>query len=64
MPKMKSHKGARKRFKLTGTGRIKRAKACHQKYAIKKSGSKLQSLRQGGMVSPAEAKRIRRLLQQ
>ncbi len=64
MPKMKSHKGARKRFKVTGTGRIKRTQACHQKYAIKKSGSKRQSLRQAGEVSPAEAKRIRRLLQQ
>jgi large subunit ribosomal protein L35 len=60
---MKSHKGVRKRFKLTGTGKVKRTQACHQKYSIKKSGTKLQKMRKTVLVSPAEAPRIKRLMQ-
>jgi large subunit ribosomal protein L35 len=62
MPKMKTHKGTRKRVSLTGTGKVKRTKAMHQKYAIKKTGSQLQKLRQSATASSADEKRIKRML--
>ncbi len=62
MPKMKTHRGAAKRFKLTGTGKIKRAKAYKSHILEKKSAKRKRNLRQAGLVSAADAKKIKRLI--
>ncbi len=62
MPKMKSHRGAAKRFKKTGTGRFKRAKAFKSHILTKKSSKRKRNLRKAGYVSEAQEKVIRRLL--
>lgn len=64
MPKMKSHRGARKRFKLTGTGKIKRFKAFKSHILTKKTSKRKRRLRQGTVFTvPGEIKHIKRLLQ-
>ena len=64
MPKMKSHKGARKRFKITGSGKVKRMRAFHSHILTKKSPKRKRRLRQGTMIhTPGEVKNIKRLLQ-
>lgn len=62
MPKMKTHRGAAKRFKKTGTGRFKRSKAYKSHILTKKSPKRKRNLRKAGYVSTAEEKVIRRLL--
>ncbi|GAW92291.1 50S ribosomal protein L35 [Calderihabitans maritimus] len=62
MPKMKTHRGAAKRFKLTGKGKVKRAKAFKSHLLEKKSAKRKRKLRQGGLVSAADRRRIRKLL--
>ena len=51
MPKMKTHKGAAKRFKKTGTGKLKRAKAFTSHILTKKSSKRKRNLRKTGYVS-------------
>ena len=64
MPKMKSHKGARKRFKLTGTGKVKRGRAFKSHILTKKTSKRKRRLRRSAIIATrGEAKRIRRLLQ-
>jgi large subunit ribosomal protein L35 len=64
MPKMKSHKGARKRFKITGSGKIKRMRAFKSHILTKKSPKRKRRLRQGTIMTvPGEVKNIKRLLQ-
>jgi large subunit ribosomal protein L35 len=62
MPKMKSHRGAAKRFKRTGTGKFKR----HQAYASHllghKSPKRKRKLRKSTIVTAADAHRLARLL--
>jgi large subunit ribosomal protein L35 len=60
MPKLKSNRGARKRFSVTGTGKIKRRKAYKSHILTKKSPKRKRNLRRGALVSPANDKRIRR----
>jgi len=62
MPKMKSHRGAAKRFKKTGTGKLKRAKAFKSHILTKKSSKTKRNLRKTGYVSDSEAKVIKKLL--
>ncbi|NLL17537.1 MAG: 50S ribosomal protein L35 [Clostridia bacterium] len=62
MPKMKTHRGAAKRFKVTGTGKIKRAKAYKSHILEKKSRKRKRNLRQGGLVSAADAKNMKKIL--
>ena len=62
MPKMKSHRGAAKRFKKTGTGKLKRAKALKSHILTKKSSKTKRNLRKTGYVSKSEAKVIKKLL--
>jgi large subunit ribosomal protein L35 len=62
MPKMKSNRGAAKRFKLTGSGKIKRRKAFTSHILTKKSTKRKRGLRQGCIVDPANAKGIRKIL--
>jgi large subunit ribosomal protein L35 len=62
MPKMKSHRGAAKRFKKTATGRVKRSQAFMSHILTKKSPKRKRQLRQAAMVSKADEKRIKRLI--
>ncbi|NLM37159.1 MAG: 50S ribosomal protein L35 [Firmicutes bacterium] len=62
MPKMKTHRGAAKRFKLTGTGKIKKNKAFHSHILEKKSPNRKRNLRKAGLVAAADAKRVKRML--
>jgi len=64
MPKMKSHKGARKRFKLTGTGKVKRRRAFKSHILTKKGPKRKRRLRRSAVITTrGEAKNIKRLLQ-
>lgn len=62
VPKMKTHSGAKKRFKLTSTGKVKRSHSLHNHILTKKSPKRKRHLRKSVIVSPAMEKNIRRLL--
>jgi large subunit ribosomal protein L35 len=62
MPKMKTQRGAAKRFKKTAGGKIKRYKANKTHILTKMSPKRKRQLRRATVVSPADAKRIKRLL--
>jgi large subunit ribosomal protein L35 len=63
MPKMKSHRGAAKRFKVTGTGKIRRRRANVNHMLEKKSATRKRRLTASdGVVAKADAKRVRRML--
>jgi large subunit ribosomal protein L35 len=62
MPKMKTNRGAAKRFKKTGTGKIKRSCAFTSHILTSKSRKRKRNLRQGGLVSAVDAKNIARLI--
>ena len=64
MPKMKSHKGARKRFRITGSGKVKRYRAFKSHILTKKTPKRKRRLRQEAVIqTPGEVKHIKRLLQ-
>jgi large subunit ribosomal protein L35 len=64
MPKMKTHKGAAKRFKLTASGKVKRMKAFKSHILTKKSSKRKRNLRRGTLIATnGEQKNIKRLLQ-
>ncbi|RDY24122.1 50S ribosomal protein L35 [Romboutsia maritimum] len=62
MPKMKTHRGAAKRFKKTGSGKLKRSKAFRRHILTKKSAKTKMQLRKAGIVSEGDARRIAQLL--
>lgn len=62
MPKMKTHRGAAKRLRVTGSGRVRRGKAGLSHLMRGKSANRLRGLRKHDMVSDADEKRIKRLL--
>jgi len=62
MPKMKTHRGSAKRFKRTGTGKIKRFKAFRSHLTGKKSPKRVRSLRKGTLVSKGDQKRINTMI--
>ncbi len=62
MPKIKTHRGAAKRFGVTKSGKIKRAKAYKSHILTKKSTKRKRSLRQSGFIADVEAKKIRKLI--
>ncbi|KDR95535.1 large subunit ribosomal protein L35 [Peptoclostridium litorale DSM 5388] len=62
MPKMKTHRGAAKRFKKTGSGKLKRSKAFRRHILTKKSAKTKRNLRQATVVSDGDMKRIATLL--
>ena len=62
MPKMKSHRGAAKRFKATGTGRLKHKQPYHSHILTSKTAKRKRQLRQSAILSQAETKSLRRLL--
>lgn len=62
MPKMKTHRGAAKRFGVTKSGKVKRAKAYKRHILNKKSAKRKRNLRKGTFISAAEQKNIRMLI--
>ena len=62
MPKMKTNRGAAKRFKLTGSGKIKRNKAFSSHILTKKSTKRKRGLRQSDLVDSANTKAIKKIL--
>jgi large subunit ribosomal protein L35 len=62
MPKMKSHKGAKKRFKVTGTGKIKRKKAGKSHILTKKSSKRKRQLRKDTTVDKTHEKSVKQML--
>ena len=62
MPKMKTHRGAAKRIKKTGTGKLKRARNNKQHILTKKSPKRKRNLRKSALVDPADEKRLKQLL--
>lgn len=62
MPKMKTHRGAAKRFSFTGTGKIKRAQAFRRHLLAKKRQKRKRRLQETGLVTKADSKRIKKLL--
>ena len=56
MPKMKTHSGAKKRFKLTGTGKVKRQQANRRHYLEHKSSRLTRRLASDQIVAPGDAK--------
>jgi large subunit ribosomal protein L35 len=64
MPKMKTHKGAKKRFSVTGKGKVRRLKAYKSHILTKKTSKRKRQLRRPAIVGPVgDTKRMRRLLQ-
>ncbi|MEL7566984.1 MAG: 50S ribosomal protein L35 [Dehalobacterium sp.] len=62
MPKMKTHRGAAKRLKVTGSGKISRSKAFKSHILEKKTRKRKRNLRQSGLVSAADMKKTKKLL--
>jgi large subunit ribosomal protein L35 len=62
MPKMKTKRGAAKRFKVTGSGRVKRSHAFRRHILTSKNRKRKRQLRRAAMVSPADQKAIKALL--
>ena len=62
MPKMKSHRGAAKRFSKTSSGKIRRRKAFKQHILTKKNTKRKRSLREADLVSNADEGRVKRML--
>jgi large subunit ribosomal protein L35 len=60
MPKMKTHKGTAKRFRVTGTGKIMRGKAFKSHILEKKSPKRKRGFRQETAISPADANVIKK----
>ena len=62
MPKMKSQRGAAKRFKKTGTGKYKRKKAFKSHILTKKSPKRIRQLRKATIASKSDEKRLKKML--
>lgn len=62
MPKIKTHSGAKKRFKVTKSGRIKHANAGRRHILNKKSTKRKRALRKAGYVDETNIAQVKRLL--
>ena len=62
MPKIKTHRGAAKRFSVTKSGKIKRAKAYKSHILTKKTTKRCRRLRKGGFIAECEAKKVLELI--
>ena len=58
MPKQKTHKGIKKRFRVTASGKATKRSAFRGHILSKKNGKRKRSLRKGSLISGAEAKHI------
>lgn len=64
MPKRKTHSGAKKRFSVTASGKVKRAKPYHSHILTSKTAKRKRSLRQTTTLNKVDNKRIKTLLAQ
>lgn len=62
MPKNKTHSGAKKRFKITGTGKLLRERANRDHLLEHKPSTRTRRLAGTVVVAPADTKRVRRML--
>ena len=62
MPKMKTHRGAAKRFSVTGTGKVKRSKAFASHILTKKTTKRKRTLRKSTLVHSTNESAIKRLI--
>lgn len=62
MPKMKTHSGANKRFRVTGTGKVMRRRANRQHYFEHKPSRRTRRLANEVTLAPADTKKMKRLL--
>ncbi len=62
MPKMKTHRGAAKRLKVTGTGKIKRGSGYKSHLLTGKPAKRTRRLRKASLVSETEYDRMKKLL--
>ncbi len=62
MPKIKTHRGAAKRFKVTGTGKVKRMRAYTSHMLTSKNAKRARRLRTSTIVSDSQSKTIKQLL--
>lgn len=62
MPKMKTHRGAAKRFKVTGTGKIKRFSGYKSHLLTGKPAKRTRRLRKSSLVSASEYDRMKKLM--
>ncbi|KJS87952.1 MAG: 50S ribosomal protein L35 [Peptococcaceae bacterium BICA1-8] len=62
MPKMKTHRGAAKRFKKTATGKVKRYHAFTSHILEKKSSKRKRNLRKSAIMFKGDAKRVLKLI--
>jgi len=62
MPKIKTNRGAAKRFRKTGTGKIRRNRAFTSHILTKKTTKRKRDLRQGTLVAAVDQKNISRLI--
>ena len=63
MPKQKSHSGTKKRFKITGSGKVKFSKPNRGHFLTKKSTSQKRKLRKGAFIDSKQAKTIKKMIQ-
>jgi len=62
MPKLKTHSGAKKRFNLTKTGKVKRARAYKSHILTKKDTKRTRRLRQGTYADETNVSAIKRMI--
>ena len=62
MPKIRSNRGAMKRFKLTGKKKVKRNKAFASHILTKKSSKRKRNLRKSDLVSSSDEKKVKRMI--
>ncbi|MDA8851069.1 50S ribosomal protein L35 [Candidatus Marinimicrobia bacterium] len=62
MPKMKTRRGAAKRFKLTASGKLKRNKANHRHMLVRRSNKAKRNMRQSDFVAAGDRRNVRRML--
>lgn len=62
MPKNKTHSGASKRFKITGTGKVMRQRAGRRHYLEHKPSTLTRRLAGTSQMAPGDAKKIKKLL--
>jgi large subunit ribosomal protein L35 len=62
MPKMKTNRGAAKRFKATGSGRFKRSKAYTSHILTKKSTKRKRNLRKSTLIADSDQRAVKRML--
>ncbi len=62
MPKLKTHSGAAKRFKKTGSGKVKRGRAFQRHILTSKETKRKRQMDMGSMVDPADLPKVKRMI--